>query len=170
MQVVAPTLVFMVGQLAGVTTNEAGVCWHAPEWHKPLFPHGGAGTHIDSAVPSGTAPQCPALLQAWQAPVQAESQQRPSAQKPVLQSVLTVQVCPIPDLSPHLLVTVLHATPVVQSALVVQLVLHWVALRQRYCPQEVTVAAGQTPLPSHCAAEVSIPPVQDWARQPVLLG
>jgi hypothetical protein len=90
--------------------------------------------HCASAVPTATLPQVPTTLppverlQAWQGPLQALSQHTPSTQvKPVLQSVVRLQVSPCPRLSPHLWVSVLHGTPT-QSASPAQLVAHWKAL------------------------------------------
>ncbi len=142
----------------------------APTRQFPVLPQGGAAAHIGSAVPSATGPQCPAELQTWQAPLHAASQQWPSVQKVELQSVPTMHIAPSADLSPHLFVTVLQVIPPMQSALLMQVVLHCVASWQTYPPHDVTVAAGQAPLPVHWAAWVSMPAAQDWARQPVLLG
>jgi hypothetical protein len=150
LQDVAPTLSFMPLQVAADTCTPAAVFSQAPDRQFPVLPQGGAATHIGSGVPSGTFPQCPAELQAWQAPLQTASQQRPSVQKPELQSVLTVHIAPSADVSPHFFVTVLQVIPVMQSALVAQAVLHCMPpTSQMYPPHGVTVAAGQAPLPVH---------------------
>jgi hypothetical protein len=123
---------------------------------------------MGSTLLSGAVPQVPALLHTWQIPLHALLQHRPSTQKPEVQSVATVQVWPSADFAPHWWVTVLQRVPVVQSALVAQLVPHCIPLRQVYPPHEVTTGAGQLPLPSHAAAWVSIPAAQVWLRQLVL--
>jgi hypothetical protein len=61
-----------------------------------------------------------------------------------------MHIAPSADLSPHLFVTVLQVIPAMQSAFVVQDVLHCEPLTsQTYPPQDVTVAVGQAPLPVH---------------------
>jgi hypothetical protein len=146
---VAPVSRFPV-QLGGVACVPAAVFSQAPARQFPVFPHGETtGKHIGSGVRSGTNPQCPDGLQAWQAPLQAASQQWPSVQKVELQSVPAMHIAPSADLSPHLFVTVLQVIPAMQSALVAQAVLHCVVSWQTYPPHDVTVAAGQAPLPLH---------------------
>jgi hypothetical protein len=82
--------------------------------------------------------------------LQPASQQWPSAQKPEPQSVPTVHIAPSADVSPHLFVTVLQVIPAMQSAFVVQDVLHCAPpTSQTYPPHDVTVAVGQAPLPVH---------------------
>lgn len=69
-----------------------------------------------------------------------------------MQSVATLHVSPLVDLSPHLLVTVLQVMPPVQSELLLQ-VLRQVGLEglHSYEPHEDVVAAGHPPLPSQLA-------------------
>jgi hypothetical protein len=63
---------------------------HAPDAPHRKVPHPG------SAFPSATGPHRPGLapVQPWQSPVQAPSQQTPSAQKPDAHSVPALQACP----------------------------------------------------------------------------
>ncbi len=65
-----------------------------------------------------------AMLQAWQAPVQATLQHTLSSQFPDVQSVSVVQLAPGPNLSPHRPLNRLHVTPT-QSAFGAQDVAHW---------------------------------------------
>lgn len=84
--------------------------------------------HSGSRVPTAFSvqvPSWPALLQASHVPVQALLQQTPSAHdRPVLQSLVTVHVCPWARLVPHVLVIVLQVTPT-QSAFDEHVVAHW---------------------------------------------
>jgi hypothetical protein len=147
---VAPVSWFPV-QLGGAACMPAAVFSQAPARQFPVLPHGETtGKHIGSAVASGTGPQCPDESQAWQAPLQAASQQWLSVQKVEPQSVPAVHIAPSADLSPHLCVTVLQVIPAMQSAFVVQDVLHcMVSTSQTYPPHDVTVAVGQAPFPLH---------------------
>ena len=83
--------------------------------------------HSGSRVPtafSEQVPICPALLQASHVPVHALLQQTPSAHdRPVLQSLVTVHVCPWARLVPQVLVMVLQVTPT-QSAFDAHVVAH----------------------------------------------
>jgi hypothetical protein len=92
----------------------SGVFTHAPAVLQASVVQAFESLHM-AATPV-QVPALPAALQTWQAPVQAELQQTPSTQLPEVQSVVAEQIYPLPSLSPHLCVWVLHAMPVMQSA------------------------------------------------------
>ena len=80
-----------LGQLASAQVVPLAYFWQAPAWHLPLVPQLAAPVSLQmpagSAVPFATlvhAPRLPVRLQDWQAPPQAELQQTPCAQKPLL--------------------------------------------------------------------------------------
>lgn len=106
-----------------------------PAAHRPVLVMqtgvAAAVVHSGSAVPTAFSvqvPTWPALLQASHVPVHALLQHTPSAHdRPVLQSLVTVQVCPWARLVPQVLVMVLHVTPT-QSAFDEQVVAHWKGL------------------------------------------
>lgn len=107
-----------------------------PDAHAPVLPHipAAAAGHNGSTVPAVTEVQLPidpARLQAWQAPEQALLQHTPSTQFAAVdtQSVEVLHIAPCACWVPHTCMTVLQTTPVAQSALVLQLVRHWVASR-----------------------------------------
>jgi hypothetical protein len=75
---------------------------------------------------------------------------------------LSAQVAP----DKHL--PLLHRAPLLQSASVAQLVLHWPALMSHEkAPQSIGIAVGQCPFPSQVAAAVTWLPLQLAARQDV---
>jgi len=95
------------GQLASAQVVPLGYLWPAPAWHLPLVPqlvapwslHMPAGSELPVAT-FVQVPRLPDRLQDWQAPLQAELQQTPWAQKPLLHCVLAEQVAPLLDV-PH---------------------------------------------------------------------
>ncbi len=96
-----------VEQVAAAQVVPLAYFWQAPASHLPLLPQPAApwSLHIPagSALPFGTlvhVPRLPDRLQDWQAPPQAELQQTPWAQKPLLHWEFEVQLAPPPDL-PH---------------------------------------------------------------------
>ena len=88
-------------------------------------------------VPPGTVrhvPWVPGSAQDWQAPAQAELQQKPPAQNPLLHWSLRVQATPLPAGGTHWPVA-LHAVPETQSASVVHEAAQTLELAQRYGAQ-----------------------------------
>jgi hypothetical protein len=91
-QVEAPVKVTdPVGQVAAEQVVPLAYFWQAPAWHFPLVPQVAVPWSLQmpagSVVPVATlvqVPIVPASEQDWQAPVQALSQQKPCAQKPLL--------------------------------------------------------------------------------------
>ena len=78
-------------------TVEAGTS-QAPALQLPVSPQGAAPATHNGSGPEATGEQVPWLpwtLQAWQAPVQALLQQKPSTQLPFVHSVPTPQVAPL---------------------------------------------------------------------------
>jgi hypothetical protein len=147
----------------------------------PVFPQGPtpgaagqvAGVVVRGALPAVIFEQVPTLLdnlQLWQPSVQALLQQTPSTQYVLVQSLPTVHCSPLVDLSPHLLVIVLHVMGTLQAELLPH-VFRQVGLGelQTYGSHEDEVAAGHAPLPSQVAGRVWVPALQLSARQPVLL-
>ena len=88
-----------------------------PQASKPAGEQVG-GDVTRGAVPLGMLEHVPTLpdrLQLRQPSVQAVSQQTPSTQNPLVQSVPTVHWSPVVSLSPHFLVIELHVRVPVQS-------------------------------------------------------
>jgi hypothetical protein len=103
---------------AAVQTVPLGYFWQAPlPSQKPVAPQDAAlwAAHsLSGSTPAAMRPQTPftpepflAAEQAWQSPVHAASQQRPSTQKPLAQSLGRVQAAP-----PVRLYSSVLATPV----------------------------------------------------------
>ncbi len=100
-------VVVPLGQVASAQVVPFAYFWQAPAWHLPFVPQLAApwSLHMPagSELPVGTfvhAPRLPDRLQAWQAPLQAELQQTPCAQNPLLHWLLDEQVAPLLD-GPH---------------------------------------------------------------------
>ena len=79
-----------LGQVAAVQVVPLAYFWQVPAWHFPLVPQVDVPWSLQmpagSVVPVATlvqVPIVPASEQDWQAPVQALSQQKPCAQKPL---------------------------------------------------------------------------------------
>jgi hypothetical protein len=121
--------------------------------------------HVEGAVfvhaaegPTGTAwhvPREPVTAHDWQAPAQAELQQKPWAQMVDTHSTLPPHGCPF-GFRPHSPVVVLQTLGAVQSAAVVagvQLVLHAVAPHLNE-PQDIAAGVVHAPAPSQVEAAV----------------
>jgi hypothetical protein len=116
------------------------------------------------AAPAGTLVQVPAAVPSahdWQRPVQALEQQTPCWQKVDAHSPPAPQVVPS-ALRPQVPVVVLHRLGETQSAVVVQVVLHWPFVPQLRLPPQVVgvTAAPQTPRPLHRRGGVKLAVVQ----------
>ena len=109
----------------------AFVSWHPPlPSQLPVSPQGllTGQVVVSRGVPLAAilvqVPFAPEIVQLWQAPVQAELQHTPSElQKPLLQSVLALQACPLGSVVPHVLV-ILRQVCLSQSVSDVHVVLH----------------------------------------------
>jgi hypothetical protein len=125
-----------------------------------------ASAHCCSgSCPAGTSVQTPALPASahdWQRPVQAVMQQVPWAQMPVLQSLSAAQLAPSGCLPQ---VPFMQLAPVVQSASLVQLVLHWPPGPQTNGAHDWGRVAPQAPLPSQRPANVSVEPLHPGLEQ-----
>ena len=128
---------------------------------------------LSGSTPAEMNPQAPsrpapflAVVQAWHVPVHAVSQQTPSAQWPLAQSVSTLQPRPL-AFTPH--EPLLQGMGALHCAELVQLVKHAVA-PQRKGAQSVVVPALQTPIPLHVAAVVWLPFAHDAGVQVVPAG
>jgi hypothetical protein len=101
-------------------------------------------------------PSAPVTAQDWQAPVQAELQQKPCAQTLDRHSVPSPQACPF-GFSPHNPVVALHTAGNAQSAAVVagvQLALQAFAPHLKE-PQDAVAGVVQKPSPSQVDAAVN---------------
>jgi hypothetical protein len=92
----------------------------------------------------------------WHVPAHAALQQKPCAQNPDAHSVAPPHAAPM-DFFPQL--PALHTFGLLQSALVVQVVLH-APVPQTNGSQLEVVAAWQVPVPLQVRADVSVTPVQ----------
>lgn len=109
-QVDAPVNVTVpLGHVAAAHCVPLAYFWQAPAWHFPFVPQLAApwSLHMPevSALPVGMfvhVPRLPDKAHDWQAPLQAELQQTPCAQKPLWHWVPLEQLAPGPDL-PQLL-------------------------------------------------------------------
>jgi hypothetical protein len=112
------------------------------------------------------APALPVRLQDLQVPVHAVEQQAPCAHMPELQSRSAPQLAPMGFLPQLPLLQVLGA---MQSASVVQVVLHWPVVPHMNGAHDCPVMVGQAaPVPSQRPAKVNVEPVHPafWQTTP----
>ena len=98
-------------------------------------------------------PTLPVRLQAWQAPAQAELQQTPSTQKPLVHAALPLQVAPLLG---RMQVPPMQNWPVAQPVLTPEHMPRQAVAPQVNGAQGIGVGGGQLPKPSHVAAGVAL--------------